>query len=429
MSSSKYLKVIFILFSGCTITIGQIVSRTDSTKSNSTIDQSDSLKMVIDSLGQRLDELEKHLKERATLDSLLTGFEEVEDTFLIPEDQRSRRKQLDALLQLISQRPGQLFFNGQVNAILQGNLPKDNQFSTGTGSVNLFASVSFENNIILLIDLEAIGGNGPDEFANTITSLNGDAGSTQSDEGFDQILVNEAWIEFLFLEDIFTVTAGKIDLTNYFDNNATANDENSQFISSSLINNSSFAVPSNSPGFRIRTTLLKRFYIQFALAKSENSGSDIFSNLYKIGGIGFKLFPLSDYTAEFHLFGYQHPLADNQFGFGLNMSQTIAGRFSIFGRYGCNEDQLAEWYFVKNAWSAGAQFNENLIGEPSIIGMAYSSTKPNDESLKNEKLTELYIRQLINRWISISAHYQYVWDGAGEDSKYSILGLRVNFTF
>ena len=109
MSSSKYLKVIFILFSGCTITIGQIVSRTDSTKSNSTIDQSDSLKMVIDSLGHRLDELEKRLKEQATLDSLLTGFEEVEDTFLIPEDQRSRRKQLDALLQLISQRPGNCF--------------------------------------------------------------------------------------------------------------------------------------------------------------------------------------------------------------------------------------------------------------------------------------------------------------------------------
>lgn len=397
--------------------------------SDSELNQSDSLKMVIDSLGRRLDVLENQLKENPELDSLLTGFEAAEDTSLIPDDRRSRRKQLDALLELISQRPGQLFFNGQANAIIQGNLQKDKQFSTATGSVNLFASTSFENNIILFIDLEAIGGNGPDEFANTFTSLNGDAGSTQSDEGFDQVLVNEAWMEFLFLDAIFTVTAGKIDLTNYFDNNAIANDENSQFISSALINNTSFAVPSNSPGFRIRTTLLKRFYIQFAMAKAENSGSDIFNNLYKIGGIGFKLFPHSDYTAEFHLFGYMHPSADDQFGLGLSMSQTIAGRFTIFGRYGNNEDQLAEWYSVKSAWSAGAQFNENLIGEPSIIGIAYSSTKPIDESLKNEKLTEFYIRQLINAWISLSAHYQYVWDGMGTENKYSVLGLRVNFTF
>jgi hypothetical protein len=421
------IKIIFIfLLFNCASLIAQNNKDTTTVPG---INQNDSLKTLIDSLGQRLDELEKQLSEKTSLDSLLTGFETADDTSLIPEDQRSRRKQLDALLEMISQKPGQLFFNGQANTILQGNLPKNDQFSTATGSVNLFASTSFENGIILFIDLEAIGGNGPDEFANTLTSLNGDAGSTQSDQGFDQVLVNEAWTEFLFLDEIFTVTAGKVDLTNYFDNNAIANDENSQFISSSLINNSAFAVPSNSPGFRIRTTLLKRFYIQFAMAKTENSGSDIFSNLYKIGGMGFKLFPQSDYTAEFHLFGYLHPLADNQFGYGVSLSQTIAGRFSIFGRYGGNENQLAEWYSVKNAWSAGAQFNENLIGEPSIIGIAYSSTKPADESLTNEKLTEIYIRQLINRWISISAHYQYVWDGAGEDSKYSILGLRVNFTF
>ena len=146
-----------------------------------------------------------------------------------------------------------------------------------------------EKNTILFIDLEAIGGNGPDEYAETITSLNGDAGSTQSEDGFDRIVVNEAWTEFLFLEKIFTVTAGKIDLTNYFDNNAIANDENSQFITGALINNTAFSVPSNSPGIRIRTTLLKRFYIQFAVSKAENTGSNIFSNIYKIGGIGFKL--------------------------------------------------------------------------------------------------------------------------------------------
>lgn len=423
--SSKKIIFIFLLFN-CAPLLAQNNKDTTTVPG---VNQNDSLKTLIDSLGMRLDALEKQLNEKSSVDSLLTGFEEVKDTSFIPEDQRSRRKQLDALLELISQRPGQLFFNGQANAILQGNLPKDNQFGTATGSFNLFASASFENNIILFVDLEAIGGDGPDEFAQSFTSLNGDAGSTQSDEGFDNILVNEAWTEFLFLYEIFTVTAGKIDLTNYFDNNAIANDENSQFISSSLINNAAFVVPSNSPGFRIRSTFLKRFYIQFAMSKTENSGSNIFSNLYKSAGIGFKLLPFSDYTAEFHILGYSYPLNDYRYGFGVSFSQTIAGRFTIFGRFGNNENQLAEWYSIKNAWSAGVQFKENIIGEPSVIGIAYSSTKSYNDSLKNEKLTEAYIRQMINTWISISAHYQYLWSGVESNQKYSLIGLRVNFSF
>ncbi len=428
MKLFKFLVLTYIIF-GTTVLQSQVKDSLYLKNLDVISKDIDSLKTLVDSLNQKLNSIEKRLDEQAPLDSLLTGFETEKDTSFIPEDQRSRRKQLDALLELISTRPGKLFFNGQVNTILQGNLPEDNQFATATGSVNLFASASFENNIILFIDLEAIGGNGPDEFAESLTSLNGDAGSTQSDEGFDNILVNEAWTEFLFLDDIFTVTVGKIDQTNYFDNNAIANDENSQFISSSLINNSAFVVPSNSPGFRIRSTFLKRFYIQFAMSKTENSGSNIFSNLYKAAGLGFKLLPFSDYTAEFHIFGYSYPLNDDRYGFGVSFSQLIAGRFTIFGRIGNNENDLAEWYSIKNAWSAGAQFKENIIGEPSVIGIAYSSTKPYDESLKNEKLTEFYIRQLINTWISISAHYQYLWTSVPSNDKYSLIGLRVNFTF
>ena len=389
----------------------------------------DSLSIVVDSLQKQIILFEQRLNSQIYFDSLASNIESEIDTSLIPEDQRSRRKQLDALLEFISNKPGQLFFNGQANAIIQGNLQKGDKFSTANGSINLFATTSFENNIILFVDLEAIGGNGPDDFAETISSLNGDAGSTQSIDGFDRIVVNEAWTEFLFLDDIFTVTAGKIDLTNYFDNNAIANDENSQFITGAFINNNAFAVPSNSPGLRIRTTFLERFYIQFAISKAENTGNNIFSNIYKIGGIGFKLFPFSDYEAEFHLFGYSHPLANNRYGFGVSMSQTIAARFTIFGRFGNNENELADWYKIKNAWSFGSQFTENILGEPSVIGIAFNSTKPYDNSLLNEKLTELYIKQLINSWISISAHFQHVWDTGGKNDKYSLLGLRLNFTF
>jgi hypothetical protein len=165
------------------------------------------------------------------------------------------------------------------------------------------------------------------------------------------------------------------------------------------------------------------------MSKVENSGSNVFSNIYKVGGIGFKLFPFSDYEAEFHLFGYSHPLAHDRYGFGISMSQTIAARFTIFGRFGNNENTLAEWFRIKNAWSFGSQFEENIFSEPSVIGIAFNSTKQFDASQLNEKLTEIYIKQQINKWISISAHFQHIWDTGGINNKYSLLGLRVNFAF
>ena len=389
----------------------------------------DSLKTVIDSLDRKVDLINSKIDKTTSFDSLLTTLEDKGDTSFIPEDQRSRRKQLDALLGYISQRPGQLFFNGQANAILQGNMQKQDKFSTGVGSINLFASSSFGSSTILFIDLEAIGGNGPDEFSETIGSLNGDAGSTQSEDGLDRIFVNEAWAEFLFLDNIFTITAGKIDLTNYFDNNAVANDENSQFISGIFINNTAFAVPSNSPGIRIRTTLFERFYIQLAFSKVENTGNKIFDDIYKAAGFGFKLFPFSDFEANLHVFGYSHPSANNRYGFGISVDETIARLFKIFGRIGNNENSLADWYGVKTSWSAGAQFEENLLGEPTIIGIAYGLIKPAESSLRNEQSTELYLRQSVNNWINISTHLQHIWDTGGINGKYTFLGLRVNFNF
>ncbi|MBT8382780.1 MAG: carbohydrate porin, partial [Ignavibacteria bacterium] len=378
----------------------------------------DSLRTVIDSLYIKIDMIRYQIGETNPFDSLLTTLEEEKDTSFIPEDQRSRRKQLDALLEYISQRPGQLFFNGQANVILQGNLQRQERYSTGVGSINLFASSSFGNNTILFVDLEAVGGNGPDEFSETIGSLNGDAGSTQSEDGSDRIAVNEAWAEFLFLDNIFTITAGKIDLTNYFDNNAAANDENSQFISGIFINNPAYVVPSNSPGIRFRTTILEKFYIQLAFAKAENTGSKIFNDIYKSAGFGFKLFPFTSFEADLHVFGYTYPLVKDQYGFGVSMNQTIAQSFKIFGRVGNNENTLADWYGIKTSWSAGAQFEENLFGEPTIIGIAYGSIKPADSSVKNEKSTELYFQQLLNNWVSISTHLQHIWDTGGVNGRY-----------
>lgn len=71
---------------------------------------------------------------------------------------------------------------------------------------------------LLFIDIEAIGGNGPSYFTESFSDPNGDSGSQQGMDGIDRLNVLEAWAEFNALQGSINITAGKIDLTNYFDN-------------------------------------------------------------------------------------------------------------------------------------------------------------------------------------------------------------------
>ena len=166
----------------------------------------------------------------------------------VPEIQRSRRKQVDRLLEAILDQPGKL----------QTELKKNSAY-VGVGSFDIFAFTSFGKNALLFFDFEAIGGNGPDALLPNHSGLNADAGNTVSSDGLDRLTVLEAWTEFKAINDIFTVTLGKIDLTNYFDNNLHANDETSQFLSGVFVNNAVLPVYSNGPGIRFRTAFINRF--------------------------------------------------------------------------------------------------------------------------------------------------------------------------
>jgi len=105
----------------------------------------------------------------------------------IPEDQRSRRKRLDALLKAITDQPGQLRFNGGMTGTL--HFPTTNTAVSGIGSLNLFAHTTFTHNTLMFLDLEAIGGNGHNTQFLTLSPLNADGGSTQANDGVDSLSV------------------------------------------------------------------------------------------------------------------------------------------------------------------------------------------------------------------------------------------------
>ncbi|MGQ1787069.1 carbohydrate porin [Saccharicrinis sp. GN24d3] len=391
--------------------------------------QLDSLQRTIVAMDKEMQDIKQSIFDgNSGIDRVLAviGVKDVESASF---ETRSRYKRIDDLLKVIEQRPGQLMFNGNITAINQFSLDKKVKESYGTGSFDIFVTTFIRKGALLFVDLEAVGGNGPDILYPTFSGLNGDAGSTQSPDSIDRLNVLEVWGEFTLFKEIITVTIGKIDITNYFDINASANDETMQFITGSFINNSSFAVPSNSPGIRLRTTILNRYRIQFGLSSRDNAGDKLFHDLYKIASLGWTFAPGTGFESNIRMYGYQVPGTDEDCGFGVSFDKVFYDKYNIFGRYGLNQDSLANDWGVKSSWSAGFRFVQTLKKQPLAVGIAYGENYPAEKTLQNEKLTELYIRLQLNNWVSISPHFQYVWNRHGTNNELNVLGFRTNFNF
>lgn len=358
------------------------------------------------------------------VDQFLGLFQE-SDMDQIPEIKRSRRQQVDALLKAILREPGKLQFSGVATASLQAPLENDPVWK-GVGSFDIFAFVSFGKSTLLFFDLEAGGGKGPDALIPNVSVLNADAGG--GDGKGQNLTVLEAWTEFKMLQDILTVTFGKLDPTNYFDNNLHANDETSQFISGVFVNNPVIPVGVNTPGIRFRTTFVNRFYIQYGLFMADLQEENIMKNHLKLLETGIKFFPESGWEANLRVYGHEHPLAGNGQGFGISYDQLIANHFTVFGRYGKNSDELAEWLGIQEAWSGGIGFLQTILKRELKIGVAYAETHT-FETEHPEQMGEFYFSTQLNKWVFISPHIQWIKTWYTGPEEHFLAGLRINLSY
>ena len=358
------------------------------------------------------------------VDQFLGLFQE-SDLDQIPETKRSRRQQVDALLKSILEEPGKLQFSGVATASIQAPLENETVWK-GVGSFDIFAFVSFGPSALLFFDLEAGGGDGPDALLPNVSVLNADAGG--GDGKGENLTVLEAWTEFKMLQDIFTVTFGKLDPTNYFDNNLHANDETSQFISGAFVNNPVLPVGVNSPGIRFRTTFVKRFYIQYGLFMANPQEENIMENHLKLLETGIKLLPESGWEANLRVFGHEQPLAGDSRGFGISFDQLIANHFTIFGRYGANSTELADWLGIKNAWSSGIGFRQYILNRELKVGLAYAETQTTHYE-HPEQLAEFYFSTQLNQWVFISPHVQWIKTTQSGEDEHFLAGLRINLSY
>jgi len=278
-------------------------------------------------------------------------------------------------------------------------------------------------------DLEAIGGDGPDELFGSFSGLNDDSGSFQDDDGLDRISVREVWLQSFLLDQRLRLVGGKLDLTNYFDSNTVANDETTQFITSAFVNNPTLEVPDNGPGLVAFFDTQKGFNFGIGLQSADNSGTNISDDIFAIAEIGYRSHQFFGQEGNYRLWGKINGGKDNNKGLGISIDQNLSTRFTAFARYGANEEEKGDAE-ISSAWSLGMRYRSPFfprVNDEIALAFGMLDIVGGGE----ESVAEFYYKFQLNDHFAISPSIQALFDpgGRGGDDTAGIAGIRTQIEF
>jgi len=144
---------------------------------------------------------------------------------------------------------------GILQQVTNGQRGQNDLFPSGAFDLTLLSRPMA--NTTFFVDIEAIAGPGPDRVLGSLSRLNADVetlglGGLGIGGPDQRLAIRDAWLGFELFKDRLDLFAGKLDPTNYFDRNAFANDETSQFLDAALVNNPMLKQPPNGPGLVTR---------------------------------------------------------------------------------------------------------------------------------------------------------------------------------
>ncbi|GIX47322.1 MAG: hypothetical protein KatS3mg131_1533 [Candidatus Tectimicrobiota bacterium] len=134
--------------------------------------------------------------------------------------------------------------HARLAGIVQARL--DSGETAATWSLDLEGGLRLDRRSRLFLLLEAAQGPGlSGDLAEAFFGVNAEAGPPHARLG-----LTELW--YMWQEGRFALTAGKLDLTRFFDTNAVANDPLLQFLAPGLVNAPGVAFPDPGPGLRLQ---------------------------------------------------------------------------------------------------------------------------------------------------------------------------------
>jgi len=292
-------------------------------------------------------------------------------------------------------------------------------------SADLFFTAGIAQNTLFFADIVGLSGAPPDSEIPTLTLINGYTARLVEQNSLN---LREAWLRTEVLKNRLALTAGRLDLTNYFDANAFANDESTQFISDALVNNQMLGLAVNGVGVAAEVDAKNGFRLKFGFQQSSPEPTSLGDSLFTLSEVGYTFTPFSlpegTYRVWFRTDNSEPDVIRT--GFGLSFDQKLSQSVGLFARYGQAETDLGDDRF----YSAGVSFQHGFIFNPEDTwGVGYANMDL--RTGEREHLIEGYYNLLLTEKLRLSFHLTGVVDTPEVGDKFGYLfpGIRFQAAF
>jgi len=292
-------------------------------------------------------------------------------------------------------------------------------------SADLFFTAGIAQNTLFFADIVGLSGAPPDSQIPTLTLINGYTARLVEQNSLN---LREAWLRTEVYKNRLAFIAGRLDLTNYFDANAFANDESTQFISDALVNNQMLGLAVNGVGAATEFDAKNGFKAKFGFQQSSPEPTSLGDSLFTLSEVGYTFTPFKLPEGNYRVW-FRTDNSDPDVirkGAGLSADQKLSPAVGLFGRYGQQQTALGDDRF----YSGGFSFAKAFIFNPEDtwgVGYAQMDLASGDK----EKLVEGYYNLLLTEKLRLSFHLSSVLDrpAGGERFAYLFPGIRFQAAF
>ena len=293
-------------------------------------------------------------------------------------------------------------------------------------SADLFFTAGIAQHTLFFADIVGLSGPNPEGELQVLTLVNGYSARLVSQ---NDISLREAWLRTELFGQKLGLTAGRLDLTNYFDHNMAANDETTQFLSDALVNNPALGLSTNGSGLALVYDPKNGFTFKVGLQQSKTEAKSLSESMFTLGEIGY-LARIPGLSEGNYRVWYRTDNGDPGTGYriayGTSIDQKLRPGLTLFARYGASQAEVKRDHF----YSGGLQFDNGLgIFPGDAWGVGYGQ---NDFQVGGkERLIEGYYRFNLTEKLNLSFHVQHFWEllEGGGKLGYLIPGVRLQASF
>lgn len=308
----------------------------------------------------------------------------------------------------------------------RGNIDADKR-AYALASADLFFTAGIAQNTVFFADIVGLSGSPPDAEIPTLTLLNGYTARLVRQ---NELNLREAWLRTELFGQRLALTAGRLDLTNYFDANAFANDESTQFISDALVNNQTLGLSSNGTGVAAEFDAKTGLRFKFGLQQSNTEATNLSDSMYTLSEVGYTFTPFALPEGSYRVW-FRTDNSDEvdtlRTGVGLSVDQKLTSSVGLFARFGTQEATPSS---DDRFYSAGLGFQNGLIFNPlDSWGIGFARLELN--SGERENLAEGYYNFHLTERLRLSFHMTRVVDAPAGEPKfgYWLPGVRLQAAF